>query len=72
MYAVVQAESMSVTSQLIEGAMEMPVFLQRIAENDPVAAALLGVGSLLIAVCVGSLVYFGAGAAIDLVSPSPS
>lgn len=69
MYGAVETGSMSVVSQLIDSAVRMPGFLQDIAANDPVAAVLLGGGSLLIAVCVGALGYFGGGAAVEFFNP---
>jgi len=70
MYEVVQAGDMSVLSQLIDSAVQLPSHFQPIVSNDPVAAALFVVGSLVFAATLGAMAYLSAGAVVDLVSPA--
>ena len=70
MYAVLEGGAMSVLSQLIDNAIQLPSYFQPVVTNDPVAALLFVGGSLLFALTVGMMGYLSLGAVIDLVSPA--
>jgi len=70
MYAVLEGGAMSVLSQLIDNAMQLPSHFQPVVTNDPVAALLFVGGSLLFALTIGMMGYLSIGAVLDIVSPA--
>jgi hypothetical protein len=60
---------MSIVSDLVNSAVEMPALLGDIVTNDPIAAVLMACGGLVFAASVGALGYLSLGAVVDLVNP---
>ncbi len=62
----------SLLTELIDSVVAMPEEFATVAGNDPLAAAMMAVGTVVMIVSFGAFGYLTLGALVDLVTPDVS